>query len=101
MPDHKLLSLAAALRARVEEVLAQAETMKDAFALLVPIGDAAHGLPAPRRCSAFPIQKTRTLLPSVSMGSGSQRAAGDDPENKRATRARCSGRTQDAERRLM
>jgi hypothetical protein len=32
MPDHKLLSLAAALRARVEEVLAQAETMKDADA---------------------------------------------------------------------
>jgi hypothetical protein len=29
MPDHKLLSLAAALRARVEEVLAHAETMKD------------------------------------------------------------------------
>jgi hypothetical protein len=32
MPDHKLLSLAAALRARVDEVLAQAETMKDAAA---------------------------------------------------------------------
>jgi hypothetical protein len=30
MPDQKLLSLAAALRARVEEVLAHADTMKDA-----------------------------------------------------------------------
>ena len=29
MPDHKLLLLAAALRARVEEVLAHAESMKD------------------------------------------------------------------------
>lgn len=29
MSDQKLLSLAAALRARVEEVLTQAETMKD------------------------------------------------------------------------
>jgi hypothetical protein len=32
MPDQKLLSLAAALRARAEEVLAQSETMKDAEA---------------------------------------------------------------------
>jgi hypothetical protein len=32
MPDQKLLSLAAALRARVEEVLAHADTMNDANA---------------------------------------------------------------------
>jgi hypothetical protein len=32
MPDQKLLLLAAALRARAEEVLAQAETMKSADA---------------------------------------------------------------------
>ena len=30
MPDHKLLALAAALRARAEEVLTQAELMKGA-----------------------------------------------------------------------
>lgn len=32
MPDLKLLGLASGLRARAEEVLAQAETMKDAGA---------------------------------------------------------------------
>ena len=32
MPDLKLLGLAGSLRARAEEVLAQAETMKDAGA---------------------------------------------------------------------
>jgi hypothetical protein len=32
MPDHKLLAFASSLRARAEEVLAQAETMKDAGA---------------------------------------------------------------------
>jgi hypothetical protein len=32
MPDHKLLALASSLRARAEEVLAKAETMKGAGA---------------------------------------------------------------------
>jgi hypothetical protein len=36
-----------------------------------------------------------------SVASACRRTAGDDPENKQATRARCAGRTQGAERQLI
>jgi hypothetical protein len=42
-------------------------------------------------CSSFPNRMMRRPLPSALVGTGWRGAVGGEPENKRATRARCSG----------